>query len=292
MTHLERKIVYLNGEFLPSEQAQVSVFDRGFLFGDGVYEVIPVYNKRIFRCQQHLARLQKSLAAIRLEINIPEQTWTDIFTQLVEKNLKNNGENQAIYLQITRGYAPERNHLFPQQLRPTIFAQSIPFKILPFATLNSGMSAITLSDPRWQHCFIKTIALLPNVLLYQQAKDAGVDEAILIRDGEVTEASTSNVFIVENGTLKTPPLSPHLLGGITRDFILELAKIHHLAYQETAISETQLRNADEVWVTSSTKEIYPIVKLDNKPIGTGSPGVMWHKMIKAYRDYTNAFAQE
>lgn len=285
------KTVYLNGAFLPPEQAQVSVFDRGFLFGDGVYEVVPVYNKQLFRLEQHLARLQKSLDAIRLGINISEQAWRDIFVALVEKNLQEHGNNQAIYLQITRGYAPERSHLFPEQLRPTIFAQSMPFKILPLATLSAGMSAITLPDPRWQHCFIKATALLPNVLLYQQAKDAGAHEAILLRDGQVTEASTSNVFIVADGIIKTPPLSTHLLGGITRDFILELANVHHIAYQETAINEAQLRCADEVWVTSSTKEIYPIITLDGKPVGTGVPGAVWHKMITAYRDYIRDFSQ-
>lgn len=285
------KIVYLNGAFLPPEQAQVSVLDRGFLFGDGVYEVIPVYNQRLFRVQEHLARLQKSLSAIRLEINISEQAWVNIFAELVTKNLEAQGENQAIYLQITRGYAPERSHLFPQSLQPTIFAQTMPFKILPLATLDAGMSAITLPDTRWQQCFIKAIALLPNVLFYQQAKDAGVHEAILIRDGEVTEASTSNIFIVEKGVIKTPPLSPYLLGGITRDFILELAQTHHKNHEVTVIKETQLRHADEVWVTSSTKEIYPIVKLDNKPVGAGVPGPVWRQMIKIYRDYIKDFSE-
>jgi D-alanine transaminase len=279
------RTVYLNGKFLPVDQAHVSVLDRGFLFGDGIYEVIPVYNKIPFRLKQHLQRLRNSLQAIRLDASESDKDWENIFVELIDRNLKSYGENQAIYVQVTRGFAPERLHLFPTELQPTIFAQTTALKTLSLEELNRGLEAITLPDPRWQNCHIKSIALLPNILLYQQAKEAGAHEAILIRDGYAVEAATSNLFIIQKGIITTPPLSNHLLGGITRDFILELAQTHNLPCQENPVRESELRAADEIWVTSSTKEIYPIIKLDKQMVGSGKPGALWQQMIRHYHNY-------
>ncbi len=282
------KIVYLNGEFLPLAEARVPVTDRGFLFADGVYEVIPVYNQQPFRLKEHLKRMQISLEGIQLVYKLEPQQWEKIFAELITANLALNGENQFIYFQITRGAPEDRAHPFPTNTAPTIFAQASAFKQLSLDELNQGMHAITAPDIRWQNCHIKSIALLANVMLFQQAKNVSAHETILLRDGKVIEGATSNVFIVKSGILKTPPLSNLLLAGITREFVLELAKKYHIPMEETNISEAELRAADEVWITSSTKEIYPIVKLDNKPIGGSKPGPVWEKMIRYYRDNINS----
>lgn len=281
------KTVYLNGQFLPVNQAQISVMDRGFLFGDGVYEVIPVYNKKLFRLEQHLQRLNASLKAIRVEFDLNQYPWEKIFTQLIESSISTLGNNQAIYLQITRGATPERSHYFSSEIKPTIFAYAMPFNRLSYEDLNKGMSAITLEDIRWQNCYIKAITLLPNLLMYQHAKDSAANEAILLRNDEAVEASTSNLFIVKNNMIITPPLSNFLLNGVTRNLILELAKQNNLPCQENKITEAELRDADEIWVASSTKEIYPIIKLDGKSVGNGKPGLVWNKIIKYYKDYVS-----
>lgn len=283
------KTVYLNGQLMDAAHATVSVLDRGFLFGDGVYEVIPVYDSRLFRLPQHLRRLQRSLNAIELPLHIDLAAWESVLNQLIAANAPTLGNDQAVYLQITRGVAPERAHLFSADLTPTLYAQSTRFTPLSQARLNQGMTAITLPDYRWQRCSIKAIALLPNVLLYQQAKDAHCDEAILIRDQYVTEASTSNVFIVKDQVIKTPPLSDYILAGVTREYILELARKYQFQYAETPITLAELNTADEIWVTSSTKEIYPIVTLNQQPVGDGKPGPIWQQMIQHYR--ANLFAE-
>lgn len=276
--------VYLNGAFIAQDQATISVMDRGFLFGDGVYEVLPVYNGNIFRFEQHITRLNRSLSAITLPLNISFKDWEDLLYKLLDLNSE-FGKNQSIYLQITRGYSAERNHAFPKELKPTIFALSCPIRTLPYDQLCQGMSAITLQDTRWQLCNIKATSLLANVLLYQEALNHHCAESILIRDGTVLEGATSNVFIVSNAVIKTPPLSQFILGGVTRDLILQLAKDHHLPHEESTISEHELVAADEVWITSSTREIYPIVKINETVIKTGKPGKVWYEMINLYREY-------
>ncbi|MBA2654281.1 MAG: D-amino acid aminotransferase [Gammaproteobacteria bacterium] len=278
--------VYLNGDFIPQEQAVVSVMDRGFLFGDGVYEVLPVYKGKIFRFEHHINRLYHSLKSIKLSISLVTEDWRKIFEKLLELN-SHLGKNQSIYLQVTRGPAPERNHAFPKQINPTIFVFSYPLKTLPMEVLSKGMSAITLEDSRWQFCNIKATSLLSNVLLYQQAIDQGLVEAILIRNGEAVEGSTSNLFIVKNQIIQTPPLSNHILGGVTRDLVLELAKKDQLPCEEKPVSLAALYDADEVWITSSTREIYPIIKVDDKTINQGVPGNIWHKMIQNYHNFIN-----
>lgn len=274
-------IVYLNGQFLPLEQAFVPVLDRGFIFGDGVYEVIPVYGGRLFRLHEHLQRLDASLAGIRLANPMDHGQWAGVLNTLIGKN---GGGEQSLYLQITRGVAP-RDHAFPANTAPTLFATSTPLKPVAPELLASGAAAITLEDIRWKHCHIKAIALLPNVLLRQQALDAGAQEAILIRDGLVTEGAASNIFMVKNGVVMTPPKGPFLLPGITRDLVLELAVANGLPCRECDFSRDELLNAGEAWLSSSTRELLPITHIDGQAIGSGAPGPVWQRMNRLYQDY-------
>jgi D-alanine transaminase len=278
-------IAYLNGSYLPLENAHVSVMDRGFLFGDGVYEVIPVYGKQLFRLAHHLRRLQDSLDAVRISNPLSDEEWEHILTELITQN---TGSDQAIYLQVTRGMAPKRDHAFPEDTQPTVFAVSTPSP--PPIEIDSitGIRAVTLDDIRWKHCNIKAITLLPNVLLRQEAIDAGSAEAILINDGFAIEGAASNIFIVSNGMLITPPNSHALLPGITRDLILELAADNSIPCREADIPVESLLNADEIWLSSSTREISPVTRLDDITVGAGVPGPLWKRMITLYQDYKEA----
>lgn len=278
--------VYLNGEFLPAKEAKISVLDRGFIFGDGVYEVIPVYGGRLFRLANHLDRLDHSLEGIRLANPLDHHYWQAILEELVQRN---GGGDQSLYLQITRGVA-ERDHSFPPDSEPTVFAMSKPVTEPP-ADLRHGISAITVEDIRWKWCHIKAIALLPNILLRQQAVEQNAGEAVMLRDGFVTEGAASNIFIVKNGVVSTPPKSNLLLPGITRDLVVELCHSHAVPCAERAISEMQLRNADELWITSSTKEIVPVTRLDGGTIGSGRPGPVWQQLIDFYQEYKQAFRE-
>jgi D-alanine transaminase len=274
-------VVYLNGEFLALSKAHISVLDRGFTFGDGVYEVIPAYGKNLFRMQHHLQRLDDSLAAIKINNPLTEKQWL----QLIEQLIKNNSyDDQSVYLQVTRGVAP-RDHSFPQKESPTVFMMTSPQEKQPSEMSVTGISAVTLEDNRWKNCHIKSISLLANVLLRQEALDKGAQEAILVRDGYATEGAASNLFIVQKDCLITPPKGPLLLPGITRDLIVEIAKQQNFCLKEQNISETELLNAQEIWVTSSTKEIAPVTRLNDKIIGTGKPGPHWLKMMQAYQSY-------
>jgi D-alanine transaminase len=274
-------IVYLKGKFLPIEQASVSVMDRGFIFGDGVYEVIPVYGGRLFRLDQHLERLARSLAEIRLANPLSPAEWRHCLQELVARN--GNGD-QSVYVQITRGAAP-RDHAFPKNASPTVYAASNPLMPLSTDIAEQGVAAITLQDIRWQRCDIKAITLLANILLRQQAIDQGAVEAILVRDGQVNEGAASNLFIVKGGVVVTPPKGSYLLPGITRDLILELAAAHDIAHREDTISEEDLKSAEEVWLTSSTREILPVTRLDQRNVGSGKPGLMWRRMMVLYQEY-------
>ena len=274
-------IVYLNGEYLPVERAQVSVMDRGFVFGDGVYEVIPVYGGRLFRLEQHLQRLARSLTGIRLANPLSDDGWRQCLQEVVARN---GGGDQSVYVQITRGIAP-RDHAFPKETTPTVYAASSPLKPLAADVAEQGVGAITLQDIRWQRCDIKAITLLPNILLRQQAIDQGAVEAILVRDGQVNEGAASNLFMVKGGVLVTPPKGPFLLPGITRDLILELAAANGIAHREAKISPQDLTAAEEVWLTSSTREILPVTRLDQRPVADGKPGPLWRRMMGLYQDY-------
>ncbi len=270
--------VYLNGEFIPLEEARISVLDRGFIFGDGVYEVIPVYAGHLFRLQAHLNRLEQSLAKIQLINPLTRSQWQTYLESLVARN---GGGDQSIYLQVTRGPA-KRKHNFPPTVIPTVFMMSDPFTDPP---PSPGVKAITLNDIRWLYCDIKAIALLSNVLLRQHAVEAGAVEAILIRDGYVMEGAASSVFVVYQGVALTPPNSNFILPGITRELVLEVMQAAHLPCQESEISLAQLRSADEIWLTSSTNEILPVISLDEIAVGQGQPGELWAKTWQLYQDY-------
>ncbi len=270
------RIVYLNGDYLPLSQARISVLDRGFLFGDGVYEVIPVYGGKPVRLAEHLQRLGNSLAGIRLEPPLTAGQWEAIFDRLIQGD-----EDQSIYLQVTRGAAPKRDHAFPAgDVAPTVFVMCTPLAPIPA----SGVRAITVPDIRWQWCHIKAITLLANVLLRQQAVDEGCAEAILVRDGYAIEGAASNLFAVVDGVLLTPPKANEILPGITRDLVVELAKANAIPLEERKIRLEELVRAEEVWITSSTREVLPIVELDGKKVGSGEPGPLWVRMNALYQE--------
>lgn len=273
-------VVYLNGDFLPLSEARVSVMDRGFLFGDGVYEVIPVFGENIFRLKEHLTRLQASLSAIGMKNPYKDEEWQRIFLALINKNPPVG--DKSIYMQLTRG-VDEREHRYSDKLQPTVFVMCRPILKKQF---DQGVTAITHTDIRWDYCHIKAISLLPSVMLKMRAHQTdGSHEAILLRDGKVTEGAASNVFIVKDDRVLTPVNDNKLLSGITRDLILELLEEHQIAIEETAITERVLRNADEIWITSSVMEIAPVIKLDGKTVGDGKPGEMWKKINKWYQDF-------
>jgi D-alanine transaminase len=277
-------IVYLNGDFVAAADAKVSVLDRGFVFGDGVYEVIPIYSGHLFRLNYHLKRLNDSLNGVRIENPLSTSGWAEVLTTLIDNN---GGGDQSLYLQVTRGVAP-RDHRFPQNTPPTIFAMSNPMSE-PSAELKAGIRAILVEDIRWKLCNIKAIALLPNILLRQQAVDAQATEALMYRDGLLTEGSASNLFVIKDGIIVTPPKSNLLLPGITRDLVVELCDNHQIHCEQREISVKELENADEVWVTSSTKEIVPVIEIDDIKVGSGIPGPVWKRLITLYRDYKNQF---
>lgn len=277
-------IVYLNGAFVEKAKATVSVMDRGFLLADGIYEVIPVYAGKLFRLEEHLDRLQRSLDAIRLEPPFKRSQWQAILCELIAKNGKGN---QAIYLQVTRGVEDIRDHRFPAQVQATVFAMSSPIHKPPEQNLDNvqGIKAITTKDIRWDRCDIKSIALLPNLLLRQQALDAGAQEALLIKNGYLTEGAASNCFIVKDQVIYTPPKNTLILGGITRDLIIELAHSHQIQCKEELVSAEALKSADEIWISSSTKEVVPVISLDKQTVGEGKVGPMWRKMAELYIQY-------
>ena len=274
-------MIYLNGDFMPLEEARIPVLDRGFIFGDGVYEVIPVYSRKPFRLADHLLRLQHSLDGIRLPNPHSGDEWTSLVDQIIARN---ESDDQYLYLHITRGVA-KRDHAFPKDVLPTVFIMSNPLLAPPRGLLTTGVAAITASDNRWLRCDIKAISLLPNVLLRQMAIDAGAVETVLLREGFMTEGAASNIFVVRNGTLLTPPKNNLMLPGITYDVVLELAAAHKIAYEVRAVSEYEVRTAQELLLTSSTKEIMPITHLDGKPVGDGKPGSMFALLYQFYQSY-------
>ena len=276
--------VFLNGDFVPAGDATVSVYDRGFLFADGVYEVIPVYDGKLFELTAHLQRLANSLAAVKINNPYSDTEWKQFLVRLVATN--GNGD-QSVYLQVTRG-AAIRDHAFPASSEATVFAMSSPLTAVADSVLENGINAITLEDNRWLRCDIKSIALLGNVLLRQQAVEAGATESILLRDGFATEGAASNLFIVKNNTLMTPVKSHLILPGITRDVVLDLARNNGIECRETNLTEQALRNADEIWMTSSTKAILPVTRLDDHQVGSGKPGPIWKLLHEKYQQYIRA----
>jgi D-alanine transaminase len=272
-------VVYLNGAFLPAEAACISPLDRGFLFGDGIYEVIPSYQGSFFLLDAHMERLRRSLHELRLPEPHVDQGWSGLVGKLLELN---PGADRSVYLQVTRGAAP-RDHAFPANVVATVFAM-VSAIAPPRPDLGErGIATISLPDERWGRCDIKSVALLPNVLARQRAAEQGAVEAILLRDGMLTEGAASNVFVVHDGVVVTPPLDHGILPGITRRFLLAVLRDQGWTCREEPVAEPDLRSADEVWLTSSTKEILPVTSLDGQPLGEGRPGPLWRRALETFR---------
>ena len=275
------QMVYLNGALLDITQATVSVLDRGFLFGDGVYEVIPVYGRRPFRLAGHLRRLQQSLDGIRLANPHSVAEWTAIIEQVVAAQ---TFADQGLYLQITRGPGP-RDQAFPAVVQPTVFAMSTPLMPPPAELRASGVSAITAEDIRWARCDLKTTSLVANCLLRQLSADVDASETVLLREGFLVEGAVSSIFIVDRGVIRTPPLSQYMLPGITYDVVLEICVEQGWAHRVAPIMVAELRGAEEIWLTSSSREILPIVMLDGVAVGAGSPGPLYQRIYECYQQF-------
>ena len=278
--------VYLNGQFVPLAEAKISVLDRGFVYGDGVYELVPVYSNKPFRLDEHLRRLQASLGSIRLADPYSAEQWRERILKLVELQ---DFPDQSVYIQVTRGTPgaadPPRDHGFPAGAAPTVFMFAQPLLPSSAGQKAAGVCAITAPDNRWLSCDIKAISLLANILLRQQAVDVGCAETVMLRDGFLTEGAASNIFVVKDGVLRVPPPSNLMLTGITYDVVLELAAAHGIPSEVRAIPEAEVRGADELWMTSSTKEIMAIVKLDGAPVGAGVPGPLAQRMDALYQTF-------
>lgn len=279
-------LCYLNGTFQPLEQAAISPMDRGFLFGDGVYEVIPVYSRRPFRLDEHLGRLQRSLDAIRLPNPYSPAQWHAVVSRLVAEF---DADDCSLLLQVTRGPMAVRNHAFPTTITPTVFCLAENLHTPPVTLREQGISAISTADIRWLRCHVKATSLLANCLLRQMAIDAGCAETILFRDGILSEGAASNIFVVKDGVLLAPQQNHLMLTGITYDVVLELAAKHGLPTEVRDISDAEVRDADELWMTSSTKEVLPIVELDGQKVGAGGtaglPGPVFWQMYGWYQDF-------
>lgn len=275
-------LCYLNGQYLPLEKAAVSPMDRGFLFGDGVYEVIPVYSRRAFRLDEHLGRLQRSLDAIRLANPLTLDDWRALIARLIDEA---EWEDQSVYLQVTRGPMDIRNHAFPKVVKPSVFGLVEPLVTPAGEQVERGVAAITAADFRWLRCHVKATSLLANCLLRQMAFDAGCVETVLFRDGILTEGAASNIFVVKDDRLLAPQKNHLMLTGITYDVVLELAATLRLPVEVRDILDSEVRAADELWLTSSTKEVLAIVTLDGRPIGNGVPGPLFRRLYQAYQDF-------
>jgi D-alanine transaminase len=274
---------YLNGEYQPLAEAKISVMDRGFIFGDGVYEVLPVYGRRIFRFESHMDRLERNLAKLRIEAPLLRAQWLEIARRLVAEV---DADEQAVYLQVTRGVAP-RNHVMPKDIEPTLFAYSAPLKPVPAQERHQGVACITARDFRWERGDIKSTSLLGNVLARQISADQDATETILLRDGFLTEASASNVWIVKEGALLGPPKSDQVLEGIRVELLRELCDEVGIGFNLRPISEAELFAADEVILSSATKEVLAVTTLDHGPVGHGAlhgkPGPVYARLYEAYQ---------
>lgn len=274
---------YVNGQYVPLAEARVSPMDRGFLFGDGAYEVIPVYSRRAFRIDEHVARLANTLAAMRLANPHGAEEWKAIIGEIVARN---PWDDQSVYLQVTRGADTKRNHAFPgPEVAPTVFLMSEPLVTPTAEQLATGVSAASAADIRWLRCDLKTVSMLANCLLRQHAIDKGCAETVLFRDSFLTEGAASSIFVCKDGVLLVPPKSHLMLPGITYDVVLELARRHGMAHEVREVLEAEVRSADELWMTSSTKEVLPITSLDGQPVGTGQPGPMGRQMYAWYQEF-------
>lgn len=277
---LSEPIVYLNGEYLPLSEARVPVLDRGFIFGDGIYDVAPVYEGRPFRLTEHLARLSRNLATIRIRNPLDDAGWRALIDGLLSRHPQ--WPNQVVYLHVTRGVAP-REHGFPADTAPTVFAMTNPFTPPTLENIGNGLSTISLPDERWLHCDIKSISLLGNLLARQAAVDAGAAEAVLFRDGMLTEGAAANIWVVRDGTLLAPPRNNLILEGIRYQLLLTLAERCGIPVEIRPISRDEVQAADELLLTSATKEVQPITCLDGKAVGKGVPGPIFRRLFEAYQ---------
>jgi len=280
-------ICFLNGDYLPLAEARVSPLDRAFLFGDAVYEVVPVYGGRPFRLREHLQRLDRSLAGIRMSAPLPHADWGGVCRELIGRNSAVDGH---LYLQVTRGAEFGRNHAWPETLEPTVFAYASALEALSPALLREGVAAITAADTRWARRDIKSTALLANVLLKKLSADAGAYETILLEAGKLTEGSSTTVHTVKSGVIRTPPNGHHILPGTTRDVVTELAGRLGLPTATTEVSETELRDADEIWLAFATRGILPVTLLDGSRVGNGEPGPLFKRMNAAFTGYIRELA--
>ena len=279
MSTIAEPLVYLNGAMTPIADAKVSVLDRGFIFGDGIYEVIPIYGRRLFRPTQHMARLFRSLASISIPNPHTEAEWMALIDQVVAAH---PADDQMVYLQVTRGVA-KRAHAFPADITPTVFIMTNPIPLPSMAVRATGVACVSMEDKRWLRCEIKSISLLGNVLAAQNAVDNNATESIQFRDGFLTEASSSNVWIVKDGVLMGPPKDNLILEGIRYSLIQELCTAHDIPMQIRRITRQEVFAADEVLLSSATKEVLPVATLDGQPIGNGKPGPIYAKLYEAYQ---------
>jgi|TARA_B110000444_G_scaffold207956_1_gene202161 D-alanine transaminase len=275
--------IYLNGSFVPRSKAQISIMDRGFLFGDGVYELIPVFNKKVFLLDEHLARLKNSLNLIQMS---DVKGLDKIIHELIKKNIKNTF---YIYLHITRGFQGSRNHIYPENIEPTVLLMCEDYPPFSEDSIKKGFQATIQDDFRWMKSNIKSISLLGNVLLKNYASSTGCYETLLVRNKKLTEGSTSNVFIVKDEIIYTPQLSNELLPGVTRGLLIRLLNQNNLKVIESDISQSDLINADEVWCSSSTNAVVPIVKVDGDIINTGKVGSVSMKIYGLAQDFITNF---
>jgi D-alanine transaminase len=280
-------ICFLNGRYLPLAEAKVSPLDRAFLFGDAVYEVLPVYASRPFRLREHLERLDRSLGGIRMPAPLSHPDWAALCEQLISRN---SAGDAYLYLQVSRGAELGRNHAWPENLKPTLFAYMTALEPVPAAFLEEGVSAVTAADTRWKRRDIKSTALLANVLLKKLAADAGAYETILLENGELTEGSSTTVHVIQNGIIHTPPDGHHILPGTTRDVVTELASRLNLRCQSGPVPEAQLRAADEIWLAFATRGVLPVTSLDGAAVGNGKPGPLFKRVSAAFAGYTRELA--
>jgi D-alanine transaminase len=280
-------VCYLNGAYLPLAEARVSPLDRAFLFGDSVYEVFPIYGSRPFRLREHLDRLNRSLAGIRMTAPLPHADWLQLSQELIARN---SARDAYLYLQVTRGMEFGRNHAWPEGLKPTVFAYVTPLEPVSAAVLERGVPAVTAADTRWAQRDIKATSLLANILLKKLSADAGAFETILLENGELTEGSSTTVHVVKDGVIHTPPNGRRILPGTTRDVVTELAVRLGLPCSSGRISEAALRAADEIWLAFSTRGVLPVTSLDGAAVGTGKPGPQFRRMNAAFADYKRELA--
>ena len=280
-------ICYLNGSYVPLAEARISPLDRAFLFGDAVYEVVPIYASRLFRLREHLDRLNRSLAGIRMPAPLSHPEWALVGQELIARN---SAHDAYCYLQVTRGAELGRNHAWPEGLEPTLFSYVTSLEPVPRAFLDQGVTAVTAADTRWARRDIKSTALLANILLKKLSADAGAFETILLENGELTEGSSTTVHVVKDGTVHTRPNGHHILPGTTRDVVTELAARLNLRCVSVRVTEAALRAADEIWLAFATRGVLPVTMLDGAAVGTGKPGPLFKRMHAAFVDYTRELA--